>query len=333
MIKINVKNKTHFKLYGSTALDEMGYKRFSEAELNNIKNQAPKVYELAKDSAGIQAHFMTDSSIIIASTKLNKPHSMTNTSPLGQAGMDLYMFDEQQQKYTLVGVSRPPLWQTKYDSILVEFDQKKMRKFILNLPLLASVESLTLTFEDSQVLPLESYQKRIMMYGTSILHGVSVSRPGMSYANILSRRLNIEILNYGFNGSAFNEPVISEVLSKREVDLLIIDSEANSNGRHIFERLETFIDTFRLKQPNTPIVITNRIPFIKDYFNASQKQDKDKHEAFLLELSKRKDIHYVDVYQQLKDDLEITADGVHLNDYGQVKMADIFETIILKYLK
>ena len=45
--------------------------------------------------------------------------------------------------------------------------------------------------------------------------GASASRPGLAYANILSRRLNVEILNYGFSGSALNEIEISEILSKR----------------------------------------------------------------------------------------------------------------------
>lgn len=334
MFTLDLKNKNHFKLYGSTALDELGFKRFNEKELAYIETIAPKVYNLARESTGIQAHFMTDSSIIIAHVACNKAHQMTNASPIGQMGIDLYVFDELKNKYVLCGIGRPELNRTRYESILASFDDRKARKFILNLPLFVSVEDLKLTFEDGHVMPLDEPKKRIMTYGTSIMHGACASRPGMSYLNILSRRLNIEILNYGFNGSAFNEKEIAHILAKRQVDLFIIDSEANSGSGLLIERLDVFIDTFRQYQPNTPIVITNRIPFIKDYISQEQKANKERHEAFLIDLSKRrKDITYIDVYNQLIDDLEITTDGVHPNDYGMVKLADIFEPIIVKHIK
>lgn len=333
MMKLNIKNKDHFTLTGSTALHEPGFKRFTDKELESIKDIAPKVYNLARESSGVQAHFMSDSSIIIASVVCGKAHGMTNASPLGQLGVDLYVYDETLNQYVLCGIGRPQLHLTKYETILAEFDDRTMRKFILNLPLLTPTQSVTLTFEDGQVLPVHEDKKRIMMYGTSILHGACASRPGMSYANILSRRLNVEILNYGFNGSAYNEKEIAEILAKREVDLFIIDSEANSGEGYMIDRLDTFIDTFRQFKPHTPIVVTNRIPFIKDYYSNTQKANKLKHEAFLKDFAqRRKDIVYVDVYNQLKHDLDMTSDGVHPSDYGMVKLADIFEAIIRPYI-
>lgn len=333
MMKLNIKNKDHFTLYGSTALNEPGFKRFSDKELESIKDIAPKVYHLARESSGIQAHFMSDSSIIIASVVCGKAHGMTNSSPLGQLGVDLYVFDEAVKQYVLCGIGRPQLHLTKYETILAEFDDRKMRKFILNLPLLTPVQSLTLTFEDGQVLPLKEDKKKVMMYGTSIMHGACASRPGMSYTNILSRRLNVEVLNYGFNGSAYNEKEIAKILSKREVDLFIIDSEANSGDGYLIDRLDTFIDAFRETQPNTKIIVTNRIPFIKDYYSKEQQERKQRHEAFLNDFSKRRsDIDYYDVYSKLKYDLDITSDGVHPSDYGMVKLADIFEAIIKPYI-
>lgn len=334
MIKLNLKNKNHFHLMGSTALNETGFKRFTNKELEKIKDIAPKVYRLARESSGIQAHFITDSKTIKVSITLDRIHNMTNSSPIGQLGVDLYLFNETKKAFELCGVGRPLLNEKSYETVLVEFDEKKSRRFILNLPLFAEVKSLHLLFDNhSEVIPLKENKKKIMMYGTSILHGGCASRPGISYANILSRRLNIEILNYGFNGSAYNEPEIAKILAKREVDLFIIDSEANSGEGHLINRLEEFIKTFKEKQPDTKVIVVNRIPFIYDYYNKLSFDNKKRHEDFLLDFKeKHDDIIYVDVYNKLIDDLEITVDGVHPNDYGMIKLADIFEKIIKKHL-
>lgn len=334
MKKINLKDNHHFALYGSTALAEPGFKRFSDNELNMIKVVSPRVYELAKESSGIQAHFVTNSKRIELSIKFNKIFSMTNSSPIGQMGVDLYVFDNKSNQYVFCGVSRPEINQTSYDTLLVEFETNEMRKFILNLPLFVAVEELTLSFEDnSVVLPLQENKKKIMMYGTSILHGACASRPGMSYSNILSRRLNVEILNYGFNGNAHNEKEIAQILGKRNVDLFIIDSEANAYDDSILERLELFIKTFKQYQPHTKIIITNRIPYFKDHLEKERQLKREKYDAYFNYLKDTiKDLIFVDVYQELCDDLEITGDGLHPNDYGMVKMANIFEKIIKTHL-
>ena len=41
----------------------------------------------------------------------------------------------------------------------------------------------------------------VIVYGTSITQGGCASRPGSCYTNILSRKLNRPLLNYGFSGN------------------------------------------------------------------------------------------------------------------------------------
>lgn len=49
-------------------------------------------------------------------------------------------------------------------------------------------------------LPPENYEitTPVVFYGSSITHGATTSRPGISYPNMLSRRLNFDYLNLGF---------------------------------------------------------------------------------------------------------------------------------------
>ena len=334
MIKLNLKDKNHFHLTGSTALNEEGFKRFTNKELESIKDVSSNVYRLARESSGIQAHFMTDSKIIKVSLTSDRVPNMTNITSIGQMGTDLYVYNEINNEYELCGIGKPVLNNCYYESILGEFEEKKLRKFVLNFPLYAETKEIYLEFtHDAKVIPLKEKKKRVMMYGTSILQGASASRPGLAYANILSRRLNIEILNYGFSGSGCNEVEIAKILRTKEADLFIIDTEANSFYGLLIDRLDNFLNTFKEKKPNMKIIIVNRIPFLSDYYKKEEIYDREKHEEFFLKLKeRRKDIIYIDIYNQLADDLEITIDGIHPNDYGMIKLADIFEEIIKKYL-
>lgn len=41
----------------------------------------------------------------------------------------------------------------------------------------------------------------IVLYGTSIAQGACASRPGMAWGNIVSRSLEIPLINLGFSGN------------------------------------------------------------------------------------------------------------------------------------
>lgn len=330
--------KTHtiksdsFYITGTEALKD-GFRRFSDEELKSIESVASKTHFYAKHSSGIQAHFKTSSKSITVSVETAMHPVLTNFSPIGEMGVDLYMFDEEVGHYRLIGVGRPSFNKNTYETNLVTFEEAKERAFILNFPLYQEVKEMFLK-TDAAVYPHSKNQRKIMFYGTSILQGGCVSRPGLMYTNILSRELGVDILNYGFSGSAFNEVEVAQILSKRDVELFIIDSEANSLDNILINNLEAFVDTYRKHNPNTPIIIANRVPFIHDRISKESHKKKEAHDYFIKELVSRKEhMYFFDVYSMLKEDFEISCDGAHLNDYGSKQMATIFKPLIENHIK
>ena len=96
--------------------------------------------------------------------------------------------------------------------------------------------------------------KPIVFYGTSILQGGCANRPGMAHTNIISRRLNREIVNLGFSGNALLDYEIAEVMSSVDAGVYVLDFVPNASSDQIYEKMETFYRILRDKHPRTPII-------------------------------------------------------------------------------
>lgn len=66
-------------------------------------------------------------------------------------------------------------------------------------------------------------QPAVVWYGTSILQGGVASRVGNAFTNMISRRLQQEIYNFGFSGNGKMEVGVYEHLAKLDAALIIID--------------------------------------------------------------------------------------------------------------
>ena len=64
--------------------------------------------------------------------------------------------------------------------------------------------------------------KPIVVYGTSIVQGACASRPGMAWPSILGRKMNMQVINLGFNGSGRMESSVVDLLSEIDSKIFII---------------------------------------------------------------------------------------------------------------
>ena len=152
----------------------------------------------------------------------------------------------------------------EYEYTFVNGDTPIDVDVLLNFPLYGSVDEILIGVDDEAVITEEkdgfTDDKRLLVYGGSIEQGASSSRPGMSASNQLSRRLNREVINMGFSGSALAEPGIARILSDIErVNAFIISTEGNCpTAEWLDEKLRAFIEIYRSKHRTTPIII---LPF------------------------------------------------------------------------
>ena len=175
----------------------------------------------------------------------------------------------------------------------------------------------------------KNFKKPIIFYGTSITQGGCASRPGMVHTNIISRKLDVEVINFGFSGNGRMEKPIAELISSVEPLFYLIECMPNMiSPQNISERTIPLVDTIRDKNPNTPIIFVDLFKSSISILNEKTKIDnKEMDDALRAQFNRMinlgyKNIYYLETPKITDTDNEGTVDGVHFTDLGFKRYAD-----------
>ena len=141
---------------------------------------------------------------------------------------------------------------------------------------------------------------RVVVYGTSITQDGCSSRPGMAITNILSRALNVEVINLGFSRNGRGEPdVIRIIADVPDPQLSVLDYEANSTEA-LQKTLPDAIRILRDRHSRVPILVVSRIAFAGDATHRDSLQARercrDMHAELVADVCRNGDdgIHFLD---------------------------------------
>ncbi len=294
------------------------------------------VNELANCTAGGQVAFRSDSRRVAIRVQLAGRANMNHMPATGQCGFDLYVGPPLAQRFHRV--AKYDIAQSAYELLLFEHPDAVERNFTLNFPLYQGVKQLQIGLApEAHIAPPFPWADggRIVIYGTSVTQGGCASRPGMAYTNILSRALNMEVINLGFSGNGQAQPevirLVADVPSPR---LLALDYEANCEDR-LADTLPEALRILRDRHRDIPILVVSRIAFSTDLTHGERLRAREANrelQANLVGGLKRggdSHIHFLDGSVLLGSDFdECTVDGVHPNDLGFMRMARSLETTI-----
>lgn len=167
-------------------------------------------------------------------------------------------------------------------------------------------------------------EKPVIFYGSSITEGGCASRVGNTYNAALSRRLNMDYINFGFSGSAKGEPEMAEFIASVPMSIFVMDYDYNAPDAEYLEKThEPFFKIIREKNPKLPIIMLSNPNYMlnpeenekrlavirKTYENAVQNGDKN---VYLI--SGKNFYGNDDIYA-------CTVDKIHPNDNGFYRMA------------
>ena len=214
------------------------------------------------------------------------------------------------------------------------------RKYLLNLPLYNGVSSVEIGLpKDAELWKIGEKDddcKPIVYYGTSITQGGCASRPGMSAASILSRRLNKTIINLGFSGNGKMEVELATLLGEIDASMYILDCMANMPLELVKNRVVPFVEILRKIRPEIPIILVESREAPRDFlYSYNTKFGKWQAYRFAYEelMAKGiKNLHYINGINQVGSDGEGTVDGSHPTDLGFWRQADFFEPKIRSIL-
>ena len=314
------------------------------------------VYGLSEQPAGLFVQFESDASCIFVNyTLVSASTSMWHFASTGEAGMDLYAWDDGNATWRWTGTAAPsyPVTTKKVAAAACSSaDKCKLRSYRLHLPTYARVRDVQIGINrEANVLRSDSTHidasaKPIVWYGTSILQGAVASRPGQINTHIVSRALSREIYNFGFSGNGLMELSVARYLAPIPASLIIIDCNPNMVASLITNRTKPLVAYLRTHgHATTPIVLSEGTPYGADwtYTAAAASGNAPKNVALKAEydaLIAAGDTHlyYAKSVDIFADDLGLakvsgvwvdpTVGGTHPTDLGMRKQAAFWATKI-----
>ncbi|MBP3406262.1 MAG: SGNH/GDSL hydrolase family protein [Kiritimatiellae bacterium] len=287
------------------------------------------VRALKHHTAGMQFRFRTDSKMLsFRWVPYGGRLAMDHMPSTGVSGIDIYRFDERKGRWLYVKTGR--ITSAKEGS--VKIDWPPGAQCLVNLPLYNGLKGFSLGIEpDASVMPpgprKSGVDKPVVFYGTSITQGGCASRPGMSFVNIVGRKLDVPVVNLGFSGYGWMEFEMSEHLARIDASCYVLDCLRNMGmtadgprkGRNVDENYEPFIRNLRAKRPGVPIVMAEMGDVYCGEPNAKNRYMRGLYEKLVAE--GWKNLVYLPGAEMYSDDLEGTVDGVHPNDWGMMSFA------------
>ena len=305
------------------------------------KVRAP-VWDLSHNSAGMCVRFVTDATTLRARWVLTDPWLyLPNMTAIGKSGLDLYVKTETGWHWLAVG---QPTAQTN-EVTLVQNLLPGKRDYILYLPLYNGVKSVELGVPAGAAMEKAppwgaGERKPMVFYGTSILQGLSASRPGMVHSAMLGRRFNWPVINLGFSGNGKMEPELASLLAELDPSVYVLDCLPNMVADEITERVEPFVKTLRAAHPLTPIVLVEDRTMQDSFLIAGRMEwyhlkDRAALKAAYDRLQKDgvPNLYYIPGEHLFGDDGEGSTDGSHPNDLGFTRQAEIFARVLAPLLQ
>ncbi|MBD3351060.1 MAG: hypothetical protein GF364_06205, partial [Candidatus Lokiarchaeota archaeon] len=197
--------------------------------------------------------------------------------------------------------------------------------------------------------PVERYDnfkgkgKPVIFYGSSITQGGCTSRPALAYPQLLSEKIGFDYLNFGISGAGFGEPEMADFISSfNHASLFILDWGANllkPEYQDLLERrYEPFWRKIHKQNPKTPILFIGlqnyyqeliEAPITRAYIRYKRDFIEKKANEACLEINKTNESSLFTYMKGTEilglEDIGNTVDGVHPNDLGHKKYAEIIE--------
>lgn len=324
-----------FRIYGLYDYkNESVYKRLPD-EIGTTTN--PGVKKLYLMTAGGRLRFSTNSKYVAIKVKMpyigHKPHM-----PLtGTTGFDLYIDTDADSCF--YNTYKPPIHSTDGYESVIEFSDCKYRSITINFPSYNAVDELLIGLsKDAKVGEGRKYRNKspVVFYGSSITQGACSSRPGLTYENIISRRLNLDYINLGFSGNGLAEENIVRYMSGLDMCMFVSDYDHNAPSVEYLE--ETHCRMYKIireANPDIPYIMLSRPDFDRNYKDSIRRRNViiDTYRYALKQGDEN--VYYIDgegIFQGNDEDC-CTVDTTHPNDLGFKKMADSIGRVMVRAMR
>ena len=160
-----------------------------------------------------------------------------------------------------------------------------MKECLLYLPMFDRVDSLEIGIDqDACIESMENpFKFKIIFKGSSITHGISASRSGMTYPARFGRDNGYYVCNLGFSGKSKLQKEFAMILADAQADAFVFDAFSNPSAAEIRERFDAFVDVIRASHPQTPLIFLQTERRETRNFNQKNEELEELDELELLD--------------------------------------------------
>lgn len=324
-------------IQGRVFQDSPHFHRVDTAKYNTLPS---RVKTLLTNAPGMYTSFRSNTKKLAINWTTKDAKLGNNSTAIMSRGFDVYV--KEPQGWQFAGAARPSLTSPSSKFPIIEEMDDREKEFLLYFPLYKELITFELEIDqEASFSPTtQQFNTKIVIYGSSIVHGASASRPGLAYPAQLARKLNAEVINLGVSGNAKMELSLAQMINEiKSVDLIIMDCVPNSSPEQVTERTFAFVKELRKKHPNTPILMIESINReISNYNLKWQKRLLEQNGNFKKEYTRllasgEKNLYYIPADDLIGHDSEGTVDGTHPTDVGFSRMIDIIAPKIKEILE
>lgn len=291
------------------------------------------VWNLSRESAGLSVRFQTDSKRIQVRYQVTGGYSMPHMPATGVSGVDLYAKVGGKSLICYGSYAFADTIRYTY-TVDKEISPKAKKEYELYLPLYNGVKWLEIGIEEGKELTFVPARKdrSIVVYGTSIAQGACASRPGMAWSNIVSRELDVPVVNLGFSGNGKLEEEVIDFICEINAKAYVIDCMANLQDRTAEEVKSLAVKAVKQirGKSSAPILLVehagySNAPTNVGMDNAYRTPNKGLRAAY----EDLKQQHTENLYYLSNEEIGLHPDSwvdyVHPSDYGMVQQAEAVE--------
>ncbi len=331
---------TDFSIIGRVYPDSLPiYSRVPEFRKSATREE---LYKLGQHTSGMAIRFRSDSPKLALRWESRYRNDMTHMASLGTRGADLYYLAPD-STWRFVAPARPMGDPTTW--LMIDNMKPEMREYMIHLPLYDGLKSLEIGFAPGSTAEKGAYDfprsdaKPIVIYGSSIQHGATASRPGMAPSNVIRRELGTDVINLGFSANAHLDYEIAEMMADVDAAVYVLDFVPNALVWEINEKTEKFVKILRDRRPDVPLVFIEDPYFTTTQLDVAYKAAIDaKNEAIKATYDRLvaeglDNTYYITTDLITTPDGEWSSDSIHYTDLGYRRYCEALLAVLRGILK
>ena len=324
---INEQNIIYYNIYDypeliygniNLASHNLNFSKLPKSLLNNIENNEylKDIENLSHSSYGTRLRFHTDAKKIIFKIELKQKYHYNTISNENADGFDVYKLDY--DKYI-----HKEIFYNKKDNtcfaISIEFEEAD-NDICVFLPNFDTINQLFIGlkkgFSINQLPYLGHNKLPIIFCGNEYTIGITASKSGNSYPNMVSKILDQNILNLSYYHMNKAEEYVAKMIGKLNCECIVLDYNGIDIDKKEYKKsFENFYDKLRIFHPNKQIIMLTSL------LNEDEEYNKILYELY-------NDKKVTDKNMKLIDKKEILKKNYIKLDYTNPKNNDEILNII-----